>query len=285
MTPSDVALGSRPTVEQRVAALDTTLFDHIDTETTGDDRTSLLAIQDALARRLGTFSYLEIGSHLGGTLQAMLADDRCARITSIDPRPASQPDDRGLVFRYDDNSTQRMLALLARVPHGNLRKLQTIEASTENIAAGGLARADLSFIDGEHTRRAALRDARFCRAVMQGAGVVVFHDRHVIEPAVQDFLAETPGMLVAYPLRTSLLVVELGRGFALRGERSIRAQLAGPPAAVWVAAGRMHATHTLLAVARATRRARMGSLRTVGAGQGSGFSVRRRVAQRRERPT
>jgi hypothetical protein len=144
-----------------------------------------------------------------------------------------------LVFRYDDNSTQRMLALLARVPHGNLRKLQTIEASTENIAAGGLARADLSFIDGEHTRRAALRDARFCRAVMQGAGVVVFHDRHVIEPAVQDFLAETPGMLVAYPLRTSLLVVELGRGFALRGERSIRAQLAGPPAAVWVAAGRL----------------------------------------------
>jgi hypothetical protein len=268
-----------------VAALDTTLFDHIDSQTTSDDRMSLLAIQDALARRLGTFSYLEIGSHLGGTLQAVLADHRCARITSIDPRPASQPDDRGMVFRYDDNSTQRMLGLLLLVPDGDLGKLQTIEASTEEIAPGELARADLSFIDGEHTRRAALQDARFCRAVMQGAGVVVFHDRHVIEPALQDFVAETPGMVVAYPMRTSVFVVELGLGFALLGEPAIRAQLAGPPAAVWAAANRMHATGTLLAVARATRPARVRRLRPTAARQRSGFSVRRRACARHERPT
>jgi hypothetical protein len=256
MTPSDVAISRRPTVEERVAALDTTLFEHIDTQTTDDDRTSLLAIQDALARRLGTFSYLEIGSHLGGTLQAMLADRRCVRITSIDSRPASQPDDRGMAFHYEDNSTQRMLGLLALVPDGDLRMLQTIEDSSENIPPGELARADLSFIDGEHTRHAALRDARFCRAAMQGAGVVVFHDRHVIEPAVQDFVVETPGILVAYALRTSLFVVELGRGFGLLGERAIRARLAGPPAPAWVAANRIHATRHLLAVARAARRAR-----------------------------
>ena len=46
MTPSDVAI-SRPTVKERVAALDTTVFEHIDTQTTDDDRTSLLAIHDA----------------------------------------------------------------------------------------------------------------------------------------------------------------------------------------------------------------------------------------------
>jgi hypothetical protein len=256
MTRSVVEPGRRATVEERVAALDTTLFEHIDTQTTDDDRRSLLAIHDALARRLETFSYLEIGSHLGGTLQAVLADPRCARITSIDSRPPSQPDERGMAFRYEDNSTQRMLELLARVPDGDLRKLQTIEDSTENIPPGELARADLSFIDGEHTRRAALRDARFCRAAMQAAGVAVFHDRHVIEPAVLDFLAETPGRVVAYPLRTSLLVVELGRGFGLLGERAVRACLAGPSAAAWVAANRIHAARLLLAGASAARRAR-----------------------------
>jgi methyltransferase family protein len=256
MMPSDVALGRRPTVEERVATLDTTLFEHIDTQTSDDDRRSLLAIHDALARRLGTFAYLEIGSHLGGTLQAVMADPRCARITSIDSRPASQPDDRGPVFRYEDNSTERMLGLLALVPDSDLRKLQTIEESTENMPPGELARADLNFIDGEHTARAALRDARFCRAAMQGAGVMVFHDRQVVEPAVHDFLAETAGVLLAYPLRTTLFVVELGLGFGLLGERSIRAQLAGPAAAAWVVANRIGAGRRLLAVERAARRLR-----------------------------
>lgn len=255
MTPSDVALGRRPTVEQRVEALDTTLFEHIDTQTSGDDRRSLLAIHDALARRLGTFAYLEIGSHLGGTLQAVMADPRCVRVTSIDSRPASQPDDRGPVFRYEDNSTERMLGLLALVPDGDLRKLQTIEESTENIRPSEVARADLTFIDGEHTARAALRDARFCRAVMQGPGVMVFHDRQVVESAVRDFLAESPGVLLAYPLRTTLFVVELGLGFGLLGERAIRAQLARP-AAAWVVANRIGAARRLLAAERAVRRLR-----------------------------
>jgi hypothetical protein len=167
-----------------------------------------------------------------------------------------QPDDRGPVFHYEDNSTERMLGLLALVPDGDLRKLQTIEESTENIPPGELARADLSFIDGEHTARAALRDARFCRAAMHGAGVVVFHDRQVVEPAVNDFLAETPGVLLAYPLRTTLFVVELGRGFGLLDERAIRAQLAKPAAALWVLANRIGAARRLPAIAHAARRAR-----------------------------
>ena len=48
----------------------------------------------AVAER-GPFRYLEIGSHLGGSLQALVADPRCMEIVSIDTRPDSQPDDRG----------------------------------------------------------------------------------------------------------------------------------------------------------------------------------------------
>jgi hypothetical protein len=82
-------------IEGRIADGDVTLFDHIAlTQSEPDDRKALLAIHDAVARR-GPFTYLEIGSYLGGSLQAVVADPRCKHIISIDPRPEAPPDERG----------------------------------------------------------------------------------------------------------------------------------------------------------------------------------------------
>ncbi len=243
-------------IAQRVAAHDVGLFVHVASQTSEADRRSLLAVHHALAERTGSFAHLEIGSHLGGTLQAFVADPRCRRIVSIDPRPPAQPDDRGQVFAYEGNSTARMLARLGQVPGADLEKLETIELSTEDIAPGGLPRPDLCVIDGEHTYGAALRDARFCRAATHGAGVILFHDREVVEPAILDFVRETPGPVTAYPLRGSFFVVELGAGRHLLADPGVAASLGPPDPRVWQVAGHLGISRRLVGAAGRWRRLR-----------------------------
>jgi hypothetical protein len=255
VNPHEIDLSSLAMIEARVAELDTHLFDFVGSQTTQDDRKSLLALHNALAVR-GQFSYLEIGSHVGGTLQAVLADPRCVRVVSIDPRPSWQPDDRPHMdgCRYPDNSTERMLELLRKVPDCDLSKLDTLEESTDQIAPERLAPPDLCFIDGEHTYSAALRDARFCRTVMQGAGILVFHDRAVIGRAMLDFLRETPRPRCAYELRSMLFVVELGPGPSLLRDVNVRTQLTRPR--WWMAADRVRGDATLLSATVLARRMR-----------------------------
>lgn len=244
------------TIVERVAAQDISLYHHIASQTSEADRRSLLAVHHALAQRAAGFSYLEIGSHLGGTLQAFIADPRCRRIVSIDPRPPAQPDDRGQMFAYEGNSTARMLSRLATVPGADLAKLETIELSTEDIAPGRIARPDLCLVDGEHTYAAALRDARFCRAAMQGAGVILFHDREIVEPAILDFLRETAGPVTAYPLRGSFFVVELGAGRPVLEDPGVAANLGPPHPRLWLAAGRLRLSAPLVGAAGHLRRLR-----------------------------
>jgi len=231
----------------RVAAGDIGLFAHIESQTTDDDRRSLLAVHNGVATRTSPFSYLEIGSHLGGTLQVVIADERCTRAVSIDPRPLSQPDDRADYprFEYPGNSTKRMVELLQDVPGADLSKLDTVEHSTSDIVPQRLARPDICFIDGEHTYRAALQDARFCRDVMQGAGIIVFHDFHIVERAILDFLRETPRPHRGYLLATSVFVVELCAVLTLFNDPSIHTQLSHGRA--WEIANRARAVNWLLA--------------------------------------
>lgn len=232
----------------RVAALDTQLFSHVESQTSDSDRAALLAVHDAVAARSDLFSYLEIGSHLGGTLQVVVSDPRCARVVSIDSRPRWQRDDRpgASQFEYVDNSTERMLKMLQDVPGADLSKLETVEESTENIAPGRFARPDFCFIDGEHTYGATLRDARFCRTVMQGAGIIAFHDFQIIERAVLDFLRETPRPHRGFSLRSSVFIAELGATPTLLNDPRIRAQLHRPRRG-WIMANRVGADTWLLA--------------------------------------
>jgi hypothetical protein len=195
----------------RIAALDTTLFAAIESQTTEPDRRSLLALHAAVAER-GPFRYLEIGSPLGGSLQALVADARCTEIVSIDTRPASQPDDRGQIFRYDDNSTERMLGLLAEVPGADLSKVRTFEVGTDALAAAELPGAPaLCLIDGEHTNEAALSDARFCLEALGETGIIAFHDSNVVQAAIDDFVRSLGGRPhAAFQLPDSVAVVQVG---------------------------------------------------------------------------
>ena len=195
----------------RIAALDTTLLSSIESQTTEPDRRSLLALHAAVAER-GPFRYLEIGSHLGGSLQALVADARCAEIISVDTRPASQPDDRGETFHYEDNSTERMLRLLDEVPGADVSKVRTFEVGTDELRPSELPGAPaLCLIDGEHTNEAALTDARFCLEAVGESGVIAFHDSNVVQAAIDDFvrsLGERPH--AAFQLPDSVAVVQVG---------------------------------------------------------------------------
>ena len=241
-------------VADRIRKLDTTLFASVISETSEDDRRSLLAIHDSVASSLGNYTYLEIGSHLGGTLQTVVADPRCTRVVSIDPRPAWQADDRPEIdgWAYDGNSTERMLECLQAVPDADITKLETVEASTEDLAPGRFARPDLCFIDGEHTYAAALRDARFCRTVLQGAGVIAFHDVGIVSQAVVAFLRETPGRYRAYWLKSNVFVVELGSEPSMLRHPGVHSQLYLAPTG-WVAANSAWQARRLLESIQLTR--------------------------------
>jgi hypothetical protein len=78
----------------RIRDLDLSLFDNIPTQTTKADQRALLGVQRAVMTKHEQFTYLEIGSHLGGSIQPYLVNPTCKHIYSIDPRPLSQPDDR-----------------------------------------------------------------------------------------------------------------------------------------------------------------------------------------------
>lgn len=174
-------------ITERIRHLDTSLFAAIHSQSKDTDRRSLLAIQSAVGDYFHTYDYLEIGSHLGGSIQPYLLDPRCQRIISIDPRPAEQPDDRrpGYVARYENNSTARMLELLSAVDPKAVEKISCYEMTASEVEPASLdCRPAVIFIDGEHTERAVLSDFDFCRRVVDDSGVVVFHDCQIVEPAI-----------------------------------------------------------------------------------------------------
>jgi hypothetical protein len=197
-------------IAERVSAMDTSLFAGIESQTTEPDRQSLLALHAAIAER-GPFDYLEIGSHLGGSLQALVTDPRCRTVVSIDTRPLSQPDDRGAEAAYPENSTERMLEGLGMLPGADLAKLTTFERGTEVLSVAELpARPRFCFVDAEHTRAATLRDALFCLEATTPDGVIAFHDSDVVMPGIEDFTTTLAVPHHAFQMPDSVFVVELG---------------------------------------------------------------------------
>ncbi len=178
-------------IQSQIQSLDSGLFEHLEAQTSDWDRQALLALHDAVADICGSFVYLEIGSYLGGSLQAVMRDPRCSQIISIDARLATPPDARPEGWFYEDNSTGHMLELLRELPDVDMGKLTTIDASTDGIRPSDLGVApNYCFIDGEHTHSAALRDAHFCAEAMGGTGVIAFHDYPIVGSAIGAFLRE-----------------------------------------------------------------------------------------------
>lgn len=200
-------------IDRALESLDLEVFAPIESQTSDDDKRSLLACQAATRRLLGDYRYLEIGSHLGGSIQPHLLDSACTAITSIDNRPPFQPDERGVDFVYTDNSTARMLDNLATI-HPDLTKLHTIDADTADIEPSSIhTPVQLCFIDGEHTDDAASRDFTFCLEVLDQSGVIVLHDASVIYNGLRRCLDELRARNVAfhaYVLPEQVFVVEIG---------------------------------------------------------------------------
>ena len=222
----------------RIEGLDLDLFHTIHSQSTDDDRIAWLAIQRNVRRRAEGYVYLEIGSHLGGSLQQHLADHQCRRIYSIDPRPTEQPDERGQVYRYHGNSTKRMLANLSAVTGSRLDRLTCFDCDVSGIDRSWIQDApDFCFIDGEHTAPAVLADFEFCLYWCRQDGVIVFHDDSVILAAIRKILTSLKsrgirftarkcgGSTFAVFLGDSQVIAESSDGLRWAADRSIAVSL------------------------------------------------------------
>jgi hypothetical protein len=205
--------------------LDIRLFDRILGQANEWDKQALLALHDASAREFGSFGYLEIGSYLGGSLQAVVQDSRCTEIMSIDPRPATAADNRTGTWSYPDNTTAHMLELLGDLPGADLSKVDTFEVGTDALTVDALpSRPRYCFIDAEHTDEAALRDARFCAEALAVQGVIAFHDSDVVRTGIEVFLGEVwRDVSMAVAFNGSVFAVELGGAGILRSRSVDRA--------------------------------------------------------------
>jgi|BioPla2DNA2_1021312.scaffolds.fasta_scaffold13103_2 hypothetical protein len=162
---------------ERVESLDISLYGAIYSQSNDGDKRSLLAVQRATARKFGAYNYLEIGSHLWGTIQPHLVDGRCNNICSIDPRPAIISDDRkpGAFVKYENNSSARMLNLLVSIGRGDVSKIECIERSSPDLdPLSAIHAPHFAFIDGEHTCSAVMA---YCPAAPYSSTIFILFIR------------------------------------------------------------------------------------------------------------
>lgn len=200
--------------EALIENLDLKLFERIPSQSTEHDKKTLLSIQSAVRDIKPSYNYLEIGSYLGGSIQPHLLDDKCAKIYSIDKRPAVQPDARGIDYAYENNSTARMLEKLNEVAPDKMSKITTLEGDSGEIPTAKVTdKIDLCFIDGEHTDEAVLRDFKFCLEVLGENGAICFHDSQITYNGIAEsvkYLEEKAIPHRAYILPNIVFVIEVG---------------------------------------------------------------------------
>jgi hypothetical protein len=204
----------------RLAAADLSLFNSVPSQSTKGDRLSWLALQAAVRRGEGGYVYLEIGSHLGGSIQQHIVDPRCRRVFSIDKRPLIQPDDNRGACHYEGNSTARMMEYLRALAPDTAARVVTFDAETRGLDPAVIADApNFCFIDGEHTQAAVLTDFAFCRRVSKPDAAIGFHDDFIVWPAIREIVLRLQAEGVAFVARKmdgGTFVILLGDGPATR---------------------------------------------------------------------
>jgi hypothetical protein len=200
--------------EQLLANLDIKLFEKIYSQSSDNDKKSLLACQSATRNLTPNYRYLEIGSYIGGSIQPHLLDDLCSRIYSIDKRPAQQPDERGVSYKYANNSTRRMLDHLKQVAPEKTDKITCIDGDTREINPANIQeKVQLCFIDGEHTDEAVFSDFQFCLKTLDQNGALLFHDATIIYNGLAriiEYLTNEAIRFRAYNLPDIVFVIEIG---------------------------------------------------------------------------
>jgi len=202
-------------VEKAIEECDIRLYRFAPSQTNDFDRASLLALQNSVRDTHMNYTYLEIGSYLGGTLQPLICDPKCKRVISIDKRPQEVPDARGETINYHGVTTHQMLTQLETVEDGNINKIETIDADTRNIPTDQIKdRPVFCFIDAEHTNQAVMIDAAFCLAVSAPSMVLAFHDAHIVHQGIKEVLNELNSSKRVYKtakLGGSIFAVSIGK--------------------------------------------------------------------------
>lgn len=187
-----------------------------------NDKVSFLTILLAHGKMFGKYSYLEIGSHLGGSIAPVLFDKKCKKIFSIDKRPSTVPDNSGKNYRYSENSTARMMSNLRSIKVSAEKKVVCYDGDTASIAITEIPLTpSICFIDGEHTDAVAYRDYQFCRKVIQDRGTLIFHDANTLYLTLLKIVRELNdegASFEAYSLADSIFVVSLGTPQISRNE-------------------------------------------------------------------
>lgn len=200
--------------EQLLSDLDLKLFEKIPSQSTDEDKRSFLAVQLAVRELFDGYKYLEIGSYLGGSIQPHLLDEKCSKIYSIDKRPPQQPDERGIDYVYQNNSTARMIEHLKKVAEDKLDKLETIDGDTRQLQAYRIEdKIQFCFIDGEHTDTAVVSDFNFCLDVLDKNGIIAFHDAQITYNGIAECvnsLEKSGRKFRAYSLPHIVFVIEIG---------------------------------------------------------------------------
>ncbi len=178
MLTADQALGM-------IETLDIAVF-QVETHSTLNDRASFLRVQTLARSVFGRYIYLEIGSHIGGSLFPHLIDPACEAAVSVDPRPAALPDERAELIHYPQNSTARMIDVLSeRLPSAAMAKLTTIESDVSAVRPEAVEpKATLAFIDGVHTNTSCFSDFAGVLQLMKPDCIVCFHDANLIADAI-----------------------------------------------------------------------------------------------------
>lgn len=187
------------TLDESIRNLDTTLFKSIPSQTFHGDKQSLLLLQSCV-RSLDDYVYLEIGSHLGGTVQPFFVDPKCKLIYSIDKRPQSQPDQRGRRYFYNGNSTERMINnLKSAFPSIPKTKITTFDSDASKVKTNEIAKKPhFCFIDGEHTNKAVFSDFLFCLKVCHPDAVIAFHDTCYIIKGIEKIKSRLKRQSIPY---------------------------------------------------------------------------------------
>jgi hypothetical protein len=128
------------------------------------------------------YSYLEIGSYLGGSLTPFLQDAKCVNILSVDDRGRQQPDERGAKYDYSGITHDTMIQNLQS--HGlDTAKLEVFDGSVDQYT--GSKKYDFIFIDGEHTDWACFRDFVHAEKFFKKDCIVAFHDTQLVYKSIK----------------------------------------------------------------------------------------------------
>lgn len=187
----------------------------VETQTGPGDQASLLAIQNLIRQKSPGYIYLEVGSHLGGTLLPHLVDPNCRQVFSVDKRPPFQLDERGVYYDYLENSTENMLATISQhAPPAALCKLWTFDCATSELTARAIDdKVNLAFIDAEHTNVAVVQDFMNIRKFLADSYIVAFHDADLLFDGLQNiecFLRHTGTEFASFFLPETVYTLVVG---------------------------------------------------------------------------